>query len=207
MTCLLTSLIVYTQITFEKHYGGNYYDSGYSVAQTFDGGFIIAGISDDSLPSSTRDFYLVRTNNVGDTLWTRTFGGISIDDGRSVAATSDGGFVIAGQTQSFCSGLADVYLIKTDSNGLTNYVTKINDNTYVLNVLLNIYPNPAKNKLTVESLQKSTIEIIDIQGQTILQKQLQLGQTDIDISELAKGLYILRLNSNDRTEVTKFVKE
>ena len=72
---------------------------------------------------------------------------------------------------------------------------------------INIFPNPAKDKLTMESPQKSTIEILNIQGQTILQQQLQQGKTDIDISRLAKGVYILRLLSNDKTAVTKIVKE
>ena len=70
-----------------------------------------------------------------------------------------------------------------------------------------IYPNPAKNNLTIESQQKSTIEIFNIQGQTILQQSLQQGKTDIDISRLAIGIYILKLSNNEKIEETRFVKE
>jgi len=70
-----------------------------------------------------------------------------------------------------------------------------------------IYPNPAVNNITIEAPQQAVIEITNIQGQTILQQHLLQGKTDIDISGLAKGLYILRLNSNDKTEVTRVVKE
>ena len=70
-----------------------------------------------------------------------------------------------------------------------------------------IYPNPVTNNLIIKTLQKATIEIFNIQGQKILQQQLQQGKTDIDISGLAKGIYILRLYSNDKTEVTRIVKE
>lgn len=70
-----------------------------------------------------------------------------------------------------------------------------------------IFPNPVKNKLTIESLQKSAIEIFNIQGQTILQQSLQQGKTDIDISRLAKGSYLLKLSNNKKTKVTRFVKE
>ena len=70
-----------------------------------------------------------------------------------------------------------------------------------------VYPNPATNNITIEAPQKSTIEILNIQGQTILQQQIQQGKTNIDISALAKGVYILRLCSNDKTAVTKIVKE
>jgi hypothetical protein len=70
-----------------------------------------------------------------------------------------------------------------------------------------VYPNPATDKLTIDALQKSIIEILNIQGQAIIRQTVQQGETDIDISGLAKGVYILRLNSNDKTVVTKIVKE
>jgi len=77
----------------------------------------------------------------------------------------------------------------------------------VNNKYITVYPNPVTKNMTIESLQKSTMEILNIQGQTIIRQQIQQGKTDIDISRLAKGLYILRLCSNDKTEVTRFVKE
>jgi photosystem II stability/assembly factor-like uncharacterized protein len=70
-----------------------------------------------------------------------------------------------------------------------------------------VYPNPAINYITIKSLQKSILEILNIQGQTIRQQQIQQGKTNIDISGLEKGVYILRLCSNDKTEVARIVKE
>lgn len=70
-----------------------------------------------------------------------------------------------------------------------------------------VYPNPAKDKLTIISLQKSDMELLSIQGQKILQQQLHQGKTDIDISGLAKGIYILKLSNDEKTEVTRIVKE
>lgn len=84
---------------------------------------------------------------------------------------------------------------------ITTDIKEINNND------IQIYPNPAKNKLTIESLQKSIIKIVNIQGQTVMQKQVQQGKTDINISGLAKGVYILRLYSNDKIEVTRIIKE
>jgi uncharacterized repeat protein (TIGR03803 family) len=72
---------------------------------------------------------------------------------------------------------------------------------------ISIYPNPSADYITVESLQHAVIEILNLQGQKIIQQQLKQGKTDIDISGLAKGLYILRLNDNDKIEVTKILKE
>lgn len=75
--------------------------------------------------------------------------------------------------------------------------------------LLNIYPNPAYEKVTVKTdiAEHATISIYGLQGHILLQQQIKQGETDIDISKLAKGVYVLRLNSNDNTEVSRLIKE
>ncbi len=72
---------------------------------------------------------------------------------------------------------------------------------------ISVYPNPVANNLTIESLQKGTIEIVNIQGQIILQLTLQQGKNNIYVGELAKGVYILKFKNNKRQDVTRFVKE
>ncbi|MCK5843210.1 MAG: PQQ-like beta-propeller repeat protein, partial [Victivallales bacterium] len=101
-----------------RTYGGSNWDWGESVAQTSDGGYIIAG-GTKSFGAGERDVYLVKTDALGDTLWTRTYGGSDEDYGYSIALTTDGGFIIAGYTESFGAGRSDVYLIKTDGGGDT----------------------------------------------------------------------------------------
>jgi hypothetical protein len=101
-----------------RTYGGGSWDWGESVQQTSDGGYIIAGYT-ESFGAGLWDIYLLRTDDCGDTLWTRTYGGSRGDYGYSVQQTSDGGYVIAGWTESFGAGAEDVYLVKTDSEGDT----------------------------------------------------------------------------------------
>jgi hypothetical protein len=99
-----------------KTYGGVGSEVIYNVKQTKDGGYIFTGYT-TSFGAGNNDVYLVRTNSVGDTLWTRAFGGSLAESGQSVIETSDKGFMVAGCSSSFGNGNNDVYIFKTDSAG------------------------------------------------------------------------------------------
>ena len=117
-SCFLYLTPASAQITFQKTYGGTLADQGASVQQTTDGGYIIAGNTKSS-GAGNQDVYLIKTDAIGDTLWSKTYGGALNDLGRSVQQTVGGGYIIAGTTSSFGAGNQDVYLIKTDANGDT----------------------------------------------------------------------------------------
>jgi hypothetical protein len=114
---------IYAQITFEKTYGGAGYDKAFSAQETSDGGFIVAGFT-SSFGAGEYDVYLIKTDSLGDTLWTRTYGDSTSNHGYSVQQTSDGGYIIAGETYDLNTDRYDVYLVKTDSLGDTLW-TKI----------------------------------------------------------------------------------
>jgi hypothetical protein len=110
-------------------YGGAAYDEGRSIEQTSDGGYIIAGYS-SSFGHGNADVYLVRTDENGDTLWTRTYGGPNLDKGYSVIQRDDGGFLITGVTASFGHGAYDLYLIRTKANGDTVWTKTFGGSDY-----------------------------------------------------------------------------
>jgi len=88
-------------------------------------------------------------------------------------------------------------------------VTSVNDHSKKNKHFLNLYPNPASEKVTIitDMTEPSVISIYNLQGQILMQQKIQQGKTDIDISELAKGVYILRLYSNARAETGRIIKE
>ncbi len=99
-----------------KTYGGIGDEESYAMQQTTDGGYIFAGI-DSSSGLGSYNVYLVKTNTIGDTLWTRSYGGNQSDFAQAVQQTADGGYIVAGYTSSFGAGEADIYLLKTDASG------------------------------------------------------------------------------------------
>jgi hypothetical protein len=103
-------------INFTATFGGPEDDVAYSVQQTLDGGYIIAGYT-DSYGSGKKDMYLVKTDCSGSKVWEKTFGGAEDDYAISVQETFDSGYILAGETWSYGAGLNDMYLVKTDSLG------------------------------------------------------------------------------------------
>ena len=100
-------------LQWEKQYGGPLDDYFYAVRQVPDGGYICAGGT--VLSAVDGDVYLIRTDSIGDTLWTKRYGGPEADGAFNLNLTSDGGFIIVGGKQ--ISGVQEAYIIKTDSSG------------------------------------------------------------------------------------------
>lgn len=96
-----------------KSYGDVGHDQNYSVHQTVDGGFIMAGIT---FSATVFDVNMVKTDASGNLVWTKNFGGSGADDAYAVTSTSDGGFVFCGSTSSFGLNQA-AYLVKVDGSG------------------------------------------------------------------------------------------
>ena len=98
--------------------GGPNADSGWSVVQVKDGGYLIAADT-ASYGAGSSDAYLIKTNKDGELDWTRTFGGQAKDTAISAVQAKDGGYILTGGTMSSGYGETDVLVVKTDKDGET----------------------------------------------------------------------------------------
>jgi len=105
-------------VIWARNYGGAVTEEVFDVVQTSDGGYAAVGYTSTNT-AGYFDVYFIRTDAGGDTLWTKTYGGIDYDYGYSVEETADGGFIIAGRTSSFGKGWRSAYFIRTDAGGDT----------------------------------------------------------------------------------------
>lgn len=114
---------------FYSTYGGNGYDVGYSVKQTLDKGYIIAG-STSSFGQGNTDFYLLKLDSMGQKKFETSFGGYSNEIAKSVVQLLDSSYIILGYTSSFGIGGYDVFLVKADKNGVFEWQKTIGGNDW-----------------------------------------------------------------------------
>jgi hypothetical protein len=103
-------------VIWDRTFGGPGSDDAVAVRQTFDGGFVVAGVT-CSDGAGDENVWLIRTDASGNPVWSRTYGSAGSDVAASVRQTSDRGYVIVGTTDSYGSGGKDIWLVKTDSFG------------------------------------------------------------------------------------------
>jgi len=108
---------------WNKSYGGHFLDEGKSVLQTSDGGYVLTG-STYSFGVGDHDAWLIKTDSNGNEIWNKTYGGSLWDQGKSVVQTTDGGYFITGDYTDPVQGDLELYMVKTDSEGVEewNYI-------------------------------------------------------------------------------------
>ena len=103
-------------VSWTKVYGGGSYDFAYTLEQTTDGGFVI-GATTNSYGQGDMEAMMIKTDVNGNIQWAKAYGQSGEDRAQVARQTSDGGYIMAGRTNSFGGGNYDSYLIKTDASG------------------------------------------------------------------------------------------
>jgi hypothetical protein len=125
-------------------------DKAYSLIETSDGGYALAGESYSAVTVDEEiehDCWLVKTDRDGNVEWTQTYGGPDEEAAYALIETSDGGYALAGYTRSYGAGKSDFLLIKTDEYGIPEFPTwTILPLLLTATVVVTVYRNRLKQK-------------------------------------------------------------
>ncbi|WP_294207377.1 T9SS C-terminal target domain-containing protein [uncultured Chryseobacterium sp.] len=115
-------------IEWQKTLGGTNFETGFSIIQTSDGGYAIAGETrsnngDVSINKGKKDMWVVKLSSMGLIEWQKTLGGTENEEAKSIIQSSDGGYVVAGWTGSNNGdvsgnhGGSDMWVVKLNGTG------------------------------------------------------------------------------------------
>jgi outer membrane protein assembly factor BamB len=107
----LVKIDVTGDMIWNKTYGGESPETAGYLLNTADGGYALVGYT-ESFGAGSRDIYMVLTDSEGIMLWNETFGGPEYETIGFCINTSDGGYLIGGNTQSYGNGETDYFIIK-----------------------------------------------------------------------------------------------
>jgi len=200
-------------IQWQKCLGGTNTDKAQSIEQTNNGGYIVAGYTQSNdgdvtgLHGSQSDYWVVTLDSSGNIQWQKCLGGTTSDYALSVQQTADGGYIIAGETNSNDGDVTGLHGSQSDY-----WVVKLSPLTAIEEEsnkgAFNIYPNPATNEILISNsgFLIFTVEIIDVLGQ--LQIPNFKPQTNsVDISSLRSGIYFVKVFIGENLYCKKLIVE
>ena len=204
-------------IEWQNTIGGSSDDFLYSLHQTTDGGYILgghsfSGISGDKTEASlgSLDYWVVKLNSSGAIEWQNTIGGSGFEELYSLQQTTDGGYLLGGYSLSGISGdkteaslgVSDYWVVKLFDEGLI--AIDAIQNTLVINC----YPNPADNFLTIETdfSTEKTIYITNAIGQIVQAMHSSENVININLNNISNGIYFIKMEDGINSITQKFIK-
>lgn len=170
-------------------------EKGCSIVETLDGCFVIA--CNGSTPA------LLKTSNVGETIWSKSF--TSYDEAivSSLKYTEDFGFIMVGSAyENIENGDVDIFVAKLDSEGGL-IIEELHQKE------LNVFPNPVNRLLSIESeIEFEEVKILNSIGQIVATWHYyeKIKATNLDINKLIPGVYYLRIKSDKIIISKKIIK-
>ena len=163
--------------TWTKSYGGLDWEVGHSINKLSDSTYIIVGET-FSFGNGQRDVYVIHIDDVGDTLWTKTFGGSANDVGKYVYVDPADNILVIGNTESFGAGNSDVYALYLQNNGDTIWTR------------------------TIGTADDDFGYSADLYADTSGEMSFVIGYTSYYAPDLAQNAYILRVDSSNGTSIS-----
>lgn len=191
---------------WSKSYGGSDTESAFSMHQTTDDGFIVAGYtkSNDLDVNGNHgywDSWILELDMFGDTIWTRCYGGLELDKSIAVIQSNDGGFVIAGETKSNDGdiegnhGNSDCFVLKLNNNNTGILNQKLSD-------VVQVFPNPTTGIINIKTEKITKIEVYNLLGELILESNSE----KIDIGDHSSGIYYIKIFNDKEIATKKIIK-
>ena len=193
-----------TSITLDAN--NNSYITGFFYSMTFTFGSCILTKTD-----ADEDIFVLKYDASGNEVWAKSVGGEEPEEGYSITADASGncyvtgyfisGTIIFGNDTLTSAGGYNIFVAKLGTDS-TSSTSELNEQL----IKVTIFPNPARDELTVEGFQKTEIEILNIHGQLIKSTTATKEYTTIDISDLSDGIYFIKVNTDKGIAVKKFIK-
>ena len=205
-------------IEWQKDIGGDRDDFFTSILETTDGGFIVGGTvrsysGEIPLPYyGFEDCWIIKLSTIGNIEWQKRFGGNDSDILYSLIPTIDNGFIFAGSTKSRYNDVIGLHTTGSYPFYSDMWIVKLSPTVSVdffdFEETMNIYPNPTSNILNLQTERKflnEPYQIFSTLGQVVAKGTINSENTQIDVSSLGKGFYIIEIGNKTKSR-QKFFK-
>jgi len=200
-------------IQWQKTLGGTDYDEAYSIRQTSDGGYIVAGRSwsndgDVTDGHGASDYWIVKLDTIGNIQWQKCLGGTGNDEAFSIQQTSNNEYIIAGWAWSNDGDVighhdsADYWVVKLIFSP-TNIAEDINSPSYI-----KIYPNPFTDFINIDIGDKTAdVKLMNLLGQVVFSESLRQNKNVVSGINIPAGVYILQVQNSKIFSTQMVVKK
>ena len=195
-------------VIWNNKYGGADKDISKMIQPTTDGGYIVASVS-RSFGWINPDMWILKLDALGNTTWTRHYGGPGHEHCYGVRQTADGGYIAIGHTKSYTPN-TEIMMVKLDAQG---NVVPASVEEFAVNNFLGIYPNPSVDGIIHidmgGDLSASTFKISNTLGQEVFSGTMDmLSQSSskvIDMQGKVPGIYFVTIQSAKYLTTKKLV--
>ena len=197
----------------------NTYDIGQwdilvNITKNQDNSFLLGGYaSSETLGKRTdskgiNDYVAIKINHRGEMLWSKTIGGNGTDQLKGLTQTRDGGYILAGNSDSKKSDDKD----KASIGGNDYWVVKLGNEKKQAEErqLIEIYPNPTTqytNIIISEEFKEAEVQVFNLNGQKLQSKKLPYRSTPVDLQGYPPGIYIFKIIVDGKMENVKVIKK
>ncbi|QMU29525.1 T9SS type A sorting domain-containing protein [Adhaeribacter radiodurans] len=220
---------------WDRTFGGSQDDELRASTRLANGHIVLGGTSFSEVSGTktqtsrgNSDFWIVEVDAEGNPMYDKRFGGSGTEELRTIFQTSDGGLLLGGRSDSNVSGehsqtswgRSDYWLVKVAPESITSSAAVVARQAFAPEVtpqisLLNAFPNPVREKVTVQfslpQTQAVSVKIYDSQGQevkTLFQGEAQANQTyqlEWQAGNKPAGLYFLQLQTPTKQQQQKLL--